>query len=181
MTTNETQLVDDFLTGQGAEHRFVRHSAITSVQEALEKGVPEQLGMPLSNVIKNLLVRDAQHNLFLLVTPGMKRVNLRKVAKTLGASHLSMARLDEAQGIFGEHKGSVSLFDLMKMNEASAPSVTVVADADIPAIEGDIAFPAGAMNQSVVIAAADFERIAAALGQTSGQSVRFETIDAAQW
>jgi prolyl-tRNA editing enzyme YbaK/EbsC (Cys-tRNA(Pro) deacylase) len=163
------------------EHRLVTHAAITSVQEALEKGVPDQLGVQLGNVIKNLLVRDSAHHLFLLVTPGMKRVNLRKVAATLGVSHLSMARLDEAQGIFGAHKGAVSLFDLLKMSSTSEISVEAIVDKSITAIDGDVAFPAGAANRSVVIAAQDVEKVATAIGETSGQTTRTETIDAAQW
>jgi hypothetical protein len=167
MGTDEKHVIESFLTRLGIEHRFVRHAPITSVQEALEKGVPAQLGISLENVMKNLLVRDSQHRLFLLVAPGMNRVNLRVLARQLHLSHLSMARLDEARGLFGEHKGAVSLFDVLTPKPENV-EVTLVVDEDIAQMTGEIAFPAGSDRESVVIPADHFASVVEEVGAQSG-------------
>lgn len=174
---NEKQTVDQFLTTMGVEHRFVRHSAITSVQDALEKGVPTQLGIPLGSVVKNLVLRDTAHKLYLLVTLGLARVNLHKLSQTLGASHLSMARLDEAHGMFGTHKGTVSLFDVLDLDSTEREvALEVVVDTAVSEIEGDIAFPAGSGEESVLFAAADLGKVTHEIGSRASVSMRFETL-----
>jgi hypothetical protein len=176
-TADEKQTVDEFLTVLGVKHHFARHSAITSVQDALEKGVPTQLGIPLGNVVKNLVLRDTSHKLYLLVTAGLARVNLHKLSRTLGVSHLSMARLDEAHGMFGTHKGTVSLFDVLALEGARQPvALSVVVDAAVSEIEGEIAFPAGSGEESVLFAAADLGKVAHEIGSRASVSMRFETL-----
>lgn len=192
------RVIDAVLTEEGIEHRFVHHAAITSVQEALEKGVPAQLGIPLDNTIKNLLLRNSKHELFLLVVPGMKRVNLHALAQALGVSHLSMARLDEARGLFGAHKGSVSLFDVLKepvmvagAEESGVESsgsgtdsvdavvavagvtVTLIVDESITNIAGFIAFPAGSDTESVLVPASAITTIVEALTARTRHSAEF--------
>lgn len=172
---NERDFIEDVLTQSNVEHRFVHHAAVTSVQESLERGVPAQLGIPLDNVIKNLLVRDSQHRLFLLVASRMRNVNLRRLAQSLGTSHLSMARLDEAHGLFGKHKGSVSLFDLLKQtsatNEAENLDISIVVDEGIRNISGEIAFAAGSDTESVLFPASEISRVAEAVGARTHHTV----------
>lgn len=175
----EKSVIESFLTRINVSHRFVQHAAITSVKDALEKGIPEQLGIPLENVVKNLLLKDSRHNLYLLVTAGMTRVNLRTVAALLETTHLSMAHLDEAKGLFGIYKGTVSLFDLVGSDtddNSNDVSVTLVLDGVLETIKGDIAFPTGSNEESVLIHASDLRGIVEEIGSWSSHIMNSTTL-----
>jgi Cys-tRNA(Pro)/Cys-tRNA(Cys) deacylase len=71
-------------------------------------------GLPLSRVVKSLLVVAPGRKYYLALVQGDRMLSLHKLATVLGMKGLSMARHDEVAAITGYEPGSVSPLGLKK-------------------------------------------------------------------
>ena len=112
----------------GIAHRTVQHQAVFTVEES----APVKARLAGGHA-KTLLVRD-RRDLFLLVALGAARVDLKGVARALGAEgRLSFADADTLMATLGLAPGSVTPFALM--HEGAGAIRTVALDAALLAMD----------------------------------------------
>ena len=68
----------------------------------------EQLGIPLAQVFKTLVLRGEKHGELMAVVPGDRELSLKKLAHAAGEKRVEMAKLEELQRLTGYLKGGVS-------------------------------------------------------------------------
>ncbi|MCI1635494.1 YbaK/EbsC family protein [Bifidobacterium sp.] len=157
-----SKAVEDLLSSLNLAYRIQQHAPITSIQEAMESGVLIDLGITVNSTVKNLLLSSSDGNCYLLVAPGMGRVDLKDVAKQIASKRLSFASLNTFGTVFGESKGQVTLFDLLDSNER-VRKVQLVLDSRVSKIVGNTAFHIGSNHVSALVKAEDVPTIAKAI------------------
>lgn len=158
--TYDAASVEALLDGLRVPHRVVEHEAILTVEEGFRLGVVERIGVPADNIVKNLLLSDTHGGLLLVAAAGATRLDLKAIARGLGTTRLSFAKPEVVAARLGVEPGGVSLFSLLA---GSADGVRLVIDDALPALSGEIGFPAGDNTHTVVFAASALPRVAAAL------------------
>jgi len=84
-------------------------------KEYTAEGVAEDLGMPVAQVVKAMLVQRAassgrgRHEFVLIVIPGDRRLSLKKVGNAFGDKNVKMASQRDVQRITGYQVGAVSV------------------------------------------------------------------------
>ncbi|MGD2176408.1 MAG: YbaK/EbsC family protein [Anaerolineae bacterium] len=73
------------------------------------EGVAEDLGVPVAQVVKAMLVRCDGSWYVLVVVPGDQRLSLEKVRAFVGAGRVSLASKQEVERITGYTVGAVSV------------------------------------------------------------------------
>lgn len=73
------------------------------------EGVAEDLGIPVAQVVKAMLVRCDGSWYVLVVIPGDRRLSLEKVQRTVGAGRVNLAAKQEVERITGYAVGAVSV------------------------------------------------------------------------
>jgi Cys-tRNA(Pro)/Cys-tRNA(Cys) deacylase len=73
------------------------------------EGVAEDLGIPVSRVVKAMLVRCDGGWYVLVVIPGDRRLSLEKVQSTVGADSVNLASKQQVERITGYTVGAVSV------------------------------------------------------------------------
>ncbi len=76
-------------------------------------GVAEALGLPTHVVYKTLVVMPAQGRPLLVLIPGDRELDLRRLAKALGEKKLRMATQKEAERVTGLQVGGISPLALL--------------------------------------------------------------------
>lgn len=142
-------------------HRVVEHEAIHTLQEGIEEGVAQRLGVPVNHLVKCLLLRDTHGRLFLVVAAGRARIDLKAVAQGVGSSRLSFASPEMMQDTLNAEPGTVSIFSLL--DNPRARDVRLVVDATVPALDGDIGFHIGDNTRTMLFVASALPRVARAL------------------
>ena len=133
------------LEAAGAAYRVLRHApAVGSLR------IAETRGMPASAGAKALLVRAAGA-FVLLVLPGDRRLSSPKLRRALGTHDIRLARNDELLRATGCRPGEVPPFGELF-------GLPVVMDLRVAA-NREVAFTAGATDESFVMAAEDLVRI----------------------
>ena len=126
------------------------HPAVFTVEQVNDLAI----NMPGIHT-KNLFLRDKRATrYFMLVAPGEKMVDLKKVERLIGVNHLSFASAERLQSNLGIGAGSVSVLALVN-DEAS--KVEVVFDREVWQAEAITAHPL-VNTATLVIKKADLER-----------------------
>lgn len=95
------------LTALGINSRTVDHPAVFTVAES------EQLARDLpGGHTKNLLLKDAKDQLFLIIAESQTRIDLKALPRQLGSARLSFARPELLMEVLGVPPGSVTAFAL---------------------------------------------------------------------
>lgn len=100
METKVTKLLDE----KGIDYRLLVHDnpALTCEAAAKDRGVP------ISEMIKCILLVDKKKNYFLACLPGNKKLIPQKVRDVVGSSRLSFATPEEVEQITGYKIGYIS-------------------------------------------------------------------------
>jgi Ala-tRNA(Pro) deacylase len=104
----------------GIEVRTAHHAPVFSVGDSAElyETIP-------GGHTKNLFLKDAKGQMFLIVAHHRTRVDLKKLPPVIGSARLSFGRAELLEEVLGVTPGSVTAFALM--NDGAA-KVTVIFD-----------------------------------------------------
>lgn len=155
-----------FLDAHGVEHRTLDHPAVFRVDEGHEI----KAALPGGHT-KNLFLKDAKGQVWLICALGETRVDLKRLPEVIGAARLSFGSPDLMQEILGVAPGSVTLFALI--NDAGR-RVKLVLDAALLAAE-PINFHPLANTATTAISQDGLRRFLKAL-DISAQVVDFERL-----
>ena len=133
------------LEGTGVAYRILRHApAVGSLRVAAQRGMPASLGA-------KALLAKAAGKFVLLVLPGDRHLSSPKLRRALGTHDIRLARSDELLRVTGCRPGEVPpLGDLFEL--------PVVMDERVAA-NREVAFTAGATDESFVLRADDLVRL----------------------
>ena len=98
----------DLLDRIGVEHRTLEHEAVFRVGEGLEI----KAALPGGHT-KNLFLKDAKDQLWLVCALGETRIDLKALPAAIGAARLSFGREEALFDALGVRPGSVTLFALI--------------------------------------------------------------------
>ncbi len=73
------------------------------------EGVAEDIGVPVAQVVKAMVVRSSDRRFALVVVPGDRRLSLKKVGEALNDKNVELAAEREVQRVTGFQVGSVSV------------------------------------------------------------------------
>lgn len=96
------------LTSLNISYEVLEHEPLLTMQDGLE--VEKKLKIV---PCKNLLLVNRQHEFFLLMVSGDKRVKVNNIAKEINSSHLSFASDDDLKAVLNVTTGAVSPLDLV--------------------------------------------------------------------
>ncbi len=71
-------------------------------------GVAEEVGLPVDQVYKTLVVQDGDGKAGLVMVPGDRDLNLKQLARAIGSKRLRMASQKHAEGLTGLQVGGIS-------------------------------------------------------------------------
>ena len=140
--------VRELLDGVGANWRVVQHPPLDTIDQGLELGIADILGLPVENLSKFLVLEDAGGLLILLVAKGITRPDLRQVRALVGCRRLHMASAATLRDCLGTVPGRVSLLDLV---DHHGQVDTVVLVGSLTATDEQTALPLGADDVSVCL------------------------------
>jgi Cys-tRNA(Pro) deacylase len=127
------------------DHEVVAHGRVSSVEEAAERR-----GLPVSSVIKSIVVRRAEGEHVFVLVPGDRVIDWAKLRTHLGERRLSMTDADEALAITGYVRGTITPLG------SSSPLPVVV---DRLLASGPVSIGAGAAGVSVTLGGESLVRI----------------------
>jgi Ala-tRNA(Pro) deacylase len=137
------------LNGAGIAFRHVHHApTFTSEDSARERGEPLECGA-------KALVVKADERFHLLVIPAHRKLSSKLARQALGAKQLRFATPDELLALTGLVPGAVPPFGEPILD------LPLTADHEVGALHPRVAFNAGSREDSVIMAAADWRRLAA--------------------
>lgn len=148
MSMNTLEKIRDFLTAAGIPFREVQHEPTrTSEESAAARGEALNVGA------KALLLRtDEVFQLFVL--PADRKLDSTAIRRHLGVRKTRFASIEELHDMVGLVPGAVPPF-----GEPILP-FTLYADATLGVATGKVAFNAGSLTHSIIMAAADWDAIA---------------------
>jgi len=123
----QRQRLMDRLTELGLACRTVEHPPVFTVEDSGELYATISGGHT-----KNLFLKDARGQLFLIVAHHGTRVNLKTLPPVIGSARLSFGRAELLEEILGVKPGSVTAFALMNNSERK---VRVVLDQNLMSFE----------------------------------------------
>jgi Ala-tRNA(Pro) deacylase len=144
-----------FFDAHGIAHRTVDHAAVFRVGE----GDEVKAGMPGGHT-KNLFLKDAKGQLWLVSALQHALVDLKALPKAIGAAKLSFGSAELMAQTLGVTPGSVTAFGLV--NDADH-RVRFVLDAGLAASD-PVNFHPLTNTATTAVSQADFRRFLAALG-----------------
>lgn len=126
INTRETQLFADIAQLEIA-FELVEHQAVFTVEESLklDRDIP-------GAHTKNLFLKDAGGEFWLVTVPADMRVDLKKLPQAIGCKRVSFAKADDMMRLLGISPGSVT--PLAVINDAGR-AVTIVLDAGLAATD----------------------------------------------
>jgi len=116
-----------FLDAHGIDHRTLEHEAVFRVDEGHEI----KAALPGGHT-KNLFLKDAKDQVWLICALGETRVDLKRLPPVIGAARLSFGSEALLHALLGVRPGSVTLFALI--NDAQK-RVKLVLDAALLDVE----------------------------------------------
>ncbi len=127
MISPQRQRLMDRLAELGIACRTVEHAPLFTVEDSgeLYAAVP-------GGHTKNLFLKDAKGQLFLIVAHHGTRVDLKKLPPVIGSARLSFGRAELLEEVLGVKAGSVTAFAVMN---DGAGQVRVVIDQNLMAFE----------------------------------------------
>ena len=122
----ETQLFAD-IAYLGIAFELAEHSAVFTVEESskLDRDIP-------GAHTKNLFLKDAGGQYWLVTVPADLRVDLKKLPQAIGCKRVSFAKADDMQRLLGIYPGSVT--PLAAINDTDL-EVNIVLDARLTATD----------------------------------------------
>ena len=85
------------------QYREIRYGKVSSVEEAAAAR-----GVPVTAVVKSLLVRRGEDDHLLVLIPGDRSISWPKLRALLGVSRLSMPDADTAFAVTGYRRGTIT-------------------------------------------------------------------------
>ena len=124
ISTREAQLFAD-IAQLGIAFELVEHAAVFTVEESskLDRDIP-------GAHTKNLFLKDAGGQFWLVTVPAGTRVDLKKLPQAIGCKRVSFGNADDMQRLLVISPGSVT--PLAAINDAGR-DVTIVLDASLAA------------------------------------------------
>ncbi len=98
----------ELLDQKGISYHVHRHEE----HQFTAEGVAQDLGVPVSQVVKAMLVRCDGSWYVLVVVPGDQRLSLEKVQASVGAGKVNLASKREVERVTGYTVGAVSVIGL---------------------------------------------------------------------
>ncbi len=142
------QPVRALLDGLRTNWRVAQHPPLDTIDQGMELGIADLLGLSIENLSKFLLLEDAGGLLILLVAKGIERPNLRQVRAVVGCRRLHMASAATLRQCLDTVPGRVSLLDLVGHH---GQVDTVVLDGNLTATDEQTALPLGSDDVSVCL------------------------------
>ena len=142
------QPVRELLDGLRTNWRVVQHPPLDTIDQGMELGIADLLGLSVENLSKFLLLEDAGGLLILLVAKGIVRPDLRQVREVVGCRRLHMASAATLRQCLDTVPGRVSLLDLAGHR---GQVDTVVLDGSLTATDEQTALPLGSDDVSVCL------------------------------
>ena len=142
--------VRELLDGLKTNWRVVQHPPLDTIDQGMELGIADLLGLSVENLSKFLLLEDAGGLLILLVAKGIVRPDLRQVREVVGCRRLHMASAATLRQCLDTVPGRVSLLDLVDHQDQVG---TVVLDGNLIATDQQTALPLGSDDVSVCLPA----------------------------
>jgi Ala-tRNA(Pro) deacylase len=156
LRTTPAQL-EQLLSEHGVQFRRYDHPPVFTCEQTREFVPTEAAGVQT----KNLFMRDKRgRSHWLLVTSCDKAVDLKQVAPSIGANHLSLASPERLARYLGVDPGSVTVFGLINDH---GRDVQLVVDGDLWRAESWLCHPL-VNTATLVVTRADIERFLAATG-----------------
>jgi Ala-tRNA(Pro) deacylase len=146
----------DFLDKHGIEHKTLDHPAVFRVEE----GAEIKAALPGGHT-KNLFLKDAKGQLWLISALGETRIDLKTLPGRIGSGRLSFGSADRLHEALGVTPGSVTAFALINDPEHK---VRFVADALLMAAD-PVNFHPLANTATTAISQAGFRSFLRALGR----------------
>ena len=140
--------VRELLDGLKTNWRVVQHPPLDTIDQGMELGIADLLGLSVENLSKFLLLEDAGGLLILLVVRGITRPDLRQVREVVGCRRLHMASAATLRQCLDTVPGRVSLLDLV---DRRGQVDTVVLDGNLTATDEQTALPLGSDKVSVCL------------------------------
>jgi Ala-tRNA(Pro) deacylase len=148
--------VHDYLKSLGIVYEAHEHVAVFTVEEAEHIKIDTKFG---DN--KNLFLKNRKGTKYYLVTLGaLKRLDLKKLATTLGESNLGFASEERLKNCLDLTPGSVSPFGLINDQDRE---VVFILDNDLLDYEY-LGFHPNINTQTVVIKTSDFKKYLEGVG-----------------
>ena len=140
--------VYELLDGLRTDWSVVQHPPLDTIDQGMELGIADLLGLSVENLSKFLLLEDAGGLLILLVSKGIVRPDLRQVREVVGCRRLHMASAATLRQCLDTVPGRVSLLDLAGHR---GQVDTVVLDGSLTATDEQTALPLGSDDVSVCL------------------------------
>jgi Cys-tRNA(Pro)/Cys-tRNA(Cys) deacylase len=93
------------LDGEGIVYEVHQHAH----KQYTAEGVAEDLGIPVAQVVKAMIVRCSDGRFVLMVVPGDARLSLKKVSAILDDKNVALASERDVQRVTGFQVGAVSV------------------------------------------------------------------------
>jgi len=106
------------LEQKGIPHEVHQHAH----KQYTAEGVAEDLGIPVAQVVKAMIVQRSDRRFALVVIPGDRRLSLKKVSTALGDKKVTLALERDVQRVTGYQVGAVSVLGFRR------PDVTAYVD-----------------------------------------------------
>ncbi len=149
--------VFDFLDQHAIDYEYLTHKAVYTVEEAAAE-------LPGRTELKNLFIQDDKaRRQYLVIMPGMKRLDLKQLASDLGEKKVRFCSTEKVEAMLGVKPGSVSIFCCL--NE-TAQHVKVIVDEELLG-EPDLGFHPIINTATVYVATEAIHKILSALPQES--------------
>ena len=142
------QPVRALLDGLRTNWRVAQHPPLDTIDQGMELGIADLLGLSIENLSKFLLLKDAGGLLILLVAKGIERPDLRQVRAVVRCRRLHMASAATLRQCLDTVPGRVSLLDLVGHH---GQVDTVVLDGNLTATDEQTALPLGSDDVSVCL------------------------------
>lgn len=103
------------LEEKGVPYQVHRHARKLYTAE----GVAEDLGIPVAQVVKAMIVRLSDRSFVLAIIPGNKQLSLKKLGAVLNDKGLEMASARDMQRVTGFQVGAVSVLGFRRSDIAA--------------------------------------------------------------
>lgn len=146
----EARLLAD-IAALGIAHRLYEHPAVFTVEES--RAIKTEIDCLHT---KNLFLKDAKGEFFLITVPAEARVDLKSVPAVIRSKRLSFGKPDEMDSLIGIKPGSVTP---LAMINAVAGSIQLVLDVPLAGME-DIGVHPLRNTATVTLAGTDVLKLA---------------------
>ncbi|MCA9346665.1 prolyl-tRNA synthetase associated domain-containing protein [Candidatus Saccharibacteria bacterium] len=139
----------DFLIKLDIKFELVKHKAVYTIEEAMAE-------LPGRTEIKNLFIQDDKgKRQYLVIMPGMKRLDLKRLAEDLGEKKVRFCSPEKVENMLGVKPGSVSIFCCLNPN---SHHVKVIFDEELLS-EPDLGFHPIVNTATVFVPTASIHKI----------------------